>query len=80
WFVSEVEPIYGGIQLGIYELERSIVHQSLGQYKQYHIQVRRSLPNALLLVEGLNQYILEAQKTGHAQMVFDRYLVLKSPQ
>ncbi|ENM5852991.1 ABC transporter substrate-binding protein [Vibrio mimicus] len=80
WFVSEVEPIYGGIQLGIYELDRSVVHQSLGQYKQYHIQVRRSLPNALLLVEGLNQYILEAQKTGHAQMVFDRYLVLKSPQ
>ncbi|EOX3404473.1 substrate-binding periplasmic protein [Vibrio cholerae] len=76
WFVSEIEPIYGGIQLGVYVLQRQIIHHSLGKNKQYHVQVRRSLPNALPLINGLNQYFLNAQKTGHAQTVFDRYLSL----
>ncbi|RBM30959.1 ABC transporter substrate-binding protein [Vibrio tarriae] len=76
WFVSEIEPIYGGIQLGVYVLQRQITHHSLGKNKQYHVQVRRSLPNALPLINGLNQYFLNAQKTGHAQTVFDRYLSL----
>ncbi|MFG0604346.1 substrate-binding periplasmic protein [Vibrio mimicus] len=77
WFVSEIEPIYGGIQLGVYKLERNLVHQSLGQYKQYHVQIRRSLPNSLTLLNGINQYLLDAQETGHAQAVFERYLPVK---
>lgn len=74
WFVSEIEPIYGGIMLGLYQLDRPIQHHFLGKTKEYHVQVRRSLPNAMPLLNGLNEYILQAQSSGHAQAVFDRFL------
>ncbi|QYO70303.1 ABC transporter substrate-binding protein [Vibrio cholerae] len=74
WFVSEIEPIYGGIMLELYQLDRPIQHHFLGKTKEYHVQVRRSLPNAMPLLNGLNEYILQAQSSGHAQAVFDRFL------
>lgn len=72
--MSEIEPIYGGIMLGLYQLDRPIQHHFLGKTKEYHVQVRRSLPNAMPLLNGLNEYILQAQSSGHAQAVFDRFL------
>lgn len=78
WFLSEIEPIYGGIQLGLYQLERPIEPHFLGKEKQFHVQVRRALPEALVLLNGINQFLINAQQSGHAQAVFDRFLVFDS--
>lgn len=80
WFVSEIEPIYGGIQLGLYKIDRPIVHHFLARNKPYHVQVRRSLENSMPLLNQLNDYFLDAQQTGRAQAVFDRYLSFSQPQ
>lgn len=37
------------------------------------MQIRRDLPEALFLLNGINQYLLDAQQSGHAQAVFDRF-------
>ncbi|EKO3614410.1 transporter substrate-binding domain-containing protein [Vibrio metschnikovii] len=80
WFVSEIEPIYGGIQLGLYQLERPITPHLLGRDKQFHVQIRRDYPNALLLLNNINQFLIDAQQSGHAQAVFDRFLLFNAAE
>lgn len=80
WFLSEIEPIYGGIQLGLYQLERPITSHLLGRDKQFHVQMRRDYPNALLLLNNINQFLIDAQQSGHAQAIFDRFLLFDTQE
>lgn len=80
WFVSEIEPVYGGAQLGLYRLDRPIQHHFLGKSKQYHIQVSRRVPSAMSLLNKLNQSLLQAQESGEAKAIFDRFLLIGQPE
>lgn len=56
FFPSEIEPIYGGADIGLYRLPDNLAHVGTGQYKAFHALVSRRHPEAQAIIEILNNH------------------------
>jgi polar amino acid transport system substrate-binding protein len=73
-FPSEVEPLRGGIALGIYQGHPQLRHLKLEQSKQFYVLVSKGSPRAANLINRLNQALIAAEESGRSVEVFRRFL------
>ncbi|MGL4250589.1 MAG: substrate-binding periplasmic protein [Aeromonas sp.] len=71
---SEIEPLVGGISLGIYQSEKGLLNLALPSRKVFYLLVSKDSPRAHELVNRLNQALLAFQEGGHADEVMRRFL------
>lgn len=71
---SEIEPLVGGLTLGIYQSEPGLLNLALPSRKGFYLLVSKGSPRAYELVTRLNQTLVAFQEQGHAEEVMRRFL------
>lgn len=71
---SEIEPLVGGISMGIYHTESGLRHLALPSRKGFYLLVSKGSPRAHELVTGLNQVLIGFQEGGRSDEVMRHFL------
>ncbi len=76
FFLSSIEPIYGGVRVGQYKIPEDIVDMPFPGAKEptFHIFVAKTSPRAYELHTKISQAILFLQYKGNAKKIFKKYL------
>lgn len=74
FFPSEIEPLYGGLALGIYQGHEQLRHLPLTASKAFFLLVSKGSPRGDQLITQFDQQFRQLQTTGEAQQIFQRFL------
>ncbi len=73
FFPSEVEPLYGGLALGIYQGHEQLRHLPLTASKAFFLLVSKGSPRGDQLITQFDQQLRQLQASGEAQQIFQRF-------
>lgn len=74
FFPSEIEPLYGGLALGIYQGHEQLRHLPLTASKAFFLLVSKGSLRGDQLITQFDQQFRQLQTTGEAQQIFQRFL------
>ena len=74
FFPSEIEPLYGGLALGIYQGHEQLRHVPLVASKEFFLLVSKGSPRGELLISQFDQQLKQLQASGKAQQIFQRFM------
>ncbi|WBA09721.1 substrate-binding periplasmic protein [Salinivibrio kushneri] len=82
FLASEIQPVLGGIRLGLYQFSRDLAYISLPNPKAFHAQISRYAPQANDLVAQIDEYLDSAAQRGELQALRAKYFqsVTSQPQ
>lgn len=72
-FPSEIEPLYGGIELGAYRADGTLRYLVLPSRKAFYLLVARSSPRGEALVKALNGELRAMNASGETEAIFQRF-------
>ncbi|OOE87670.1 hypothetical protein BZG74_10655 [Salinivibrio sharmensis] len=78
FLASEIEPVLGGIRLGLYQFSRDLAYISLPNPKAFHAQISRYAPQANDLVVLINNYLVSAAQRGEIEKLRQHYFQIGS--
>lgn len=73
FFPSEIEPLYGGLALGIYQGHEQLRHMPLVASKAFYLLVSRGSPRGERLISQFDHQLKQLQASGDAQQIFQRF-------
>lgn len=73
FFPSEIEPLYGGLALGIYQGHEQLRHVPLVATKAFFLLVSKGSPRGESLVREFDRQLEQLQASGEAQQIFQRF-------
>ncbi|MDP2747182.1 ABC transporter substrate-binding protein [Pseudomonas sp.] len=73
FFPSEIEPLYGGLALGIYQGHEQLRHVPLVANKEFFLLVSKGSARGERLVSQFDQQLKQLQASGEAQQIFQRF-------
>lgn len=73
FFPSEIEPLYGGIELGAYRADGTLRYLVLPSRKAFYLLVARSSPRGEALVKALNGELRAMNASGETEAIFQRF-------
>ncbi|VXB54738.1 Amino acid ABC transporter substrate-binding protein, PAAT family [Pseudomonas sp. 8BK] len=73
FFPSEIEPLYGGLALGIYQGHEQLRHVPLVATKAFFLLVSKGSPRGESLVRQFDRQLEQLQASGEAQQIFQRF-------
>lgn len=74
FFPSEIEPLYGGLALAIYQGHEQLRHIPLVASKEFFLLVSKGSPRGASLVSQFDQQLKQLQASGEAQKIFQRFM------
>lgn len=74
FFPSEIEPLYGGLTLGIYQGHEQLRHIPLVAGKEFFLLVSKGSARGESLVTQFDQQLKQLQASGEAQQIFQRFM------
>jgi polar amino acid transport system substrate-binding protein len=72
-FPSEVEPLYGGIQLGAYSADAELRHIPLSAQKTFFLLLSKGSPRGQQLLKQFNKQLQLLQASGEFAQIFKRF-------
>lgn len=73
FFPSEIEPLYGGLALDIYQGHEQLRHVPLVATKAFFLLVSKGSPRGESLVREFDRQLEQLQASGEAQQIFQRF-------
>ncbi|MGB4072199.1 substrate-binding periplasmic protein [Pseudomonas sp.] len=73
FFPSEIEPLYGGLDLGIFQGPAQLQHIPLTASKAFFLLVSKGSVRGATLVSQFDQQLRQMQASGEAQQIFRRF-------
>lgn len=79
FFPSEIEPLLGGLQLGIYHSQGELQTLAIPRSKRFYLLVSKGSPRADALLSRLNQALIRFDEEGYSATLFRRFLPKAQP-
>lgn len=73
FFPSEIEPLYGGLDLGIFQGHAQLQHMPLAASKEFFLLVSKGSARGASLISQFDQQLRQMQASGEVQQIFRRF-------